>query len=202
VIICGFGDCAGDDVIAADGVESGLGVVLAADAEGFSAVGAGEFPVKNRLPAGTAGVLGWGCGRVRETGAGCGAAVPFRSEPVVAGLAAAATVGPVAAADVTGADVFGAGVDEAVPRAAREAETGGFAAFRGLVGWGLVGVAGFFVGGGSTAGSSVKPPALRAAFAEADLGSEPGAADGVVTSVGCSDAAPPRFPALKNITEA
>jgi hypothetical protein len=127
---------------------------------------------------------------------------------VVAGLAATAPE-ELVSADVTGAGsfgagAFGAGVKEAVPRAPREAETGGFAAFLELVDWGLAGVAGFFDGGGSTAGSRVKPPELRPAFADADadLGAAPGAADGVVVAVDCSDAAPLLVPAPKNITEA
>jgi hypothetical protein len=72
------------------------------------------------------------------------------------------------------------------------------------VDWGLAGVAGFFEGGGSTAGSSVKPPELRLAFADADadFGSAPGAADGADVAVDCSDAAPLLVPAPKNMTEA
>ena len=212
----GLGDGVGDDTSLAGGVKSGLSVAVeavaaaAAAAEGLSAVAAGVFPAKCKLPAGTAGVLGCGCGRVRGTVAGGAAAVLVGFAIVVAGLAATAFVGLVSAevtgAGFFGAGAFGAGVKEAVPRAAREAETGGFAAFRELVDWGLAGGAGFFDWGGSTAGSSVKPPELRPAFADADvdvdLGSAPGAADGAVVAVDCSDAAPLLVPAPKNMTEA
>jgi hypothetical protein len=123
-------------------------------------------------------------------------AVPVCPVPVAAGLATAATEGVVAA------EVTGAGVDEAVVRAAREAETGSLPASRGLVGWRLAGLAGFFDGGESTVGSSVKPPELRPAVADSDLGSAPGAVDGAVTAVDWFDAVPSLFPAPKNITSA